>query len=274
MKRLLALLFFLPLPLRAAPLVVPDQACRCDQKIADPLEEPARFDFGKFRGQCIDSCRFRRARVLENGPEELVVGNILHLGRYVQARFRPSDVESVSMGFERFAPGVDHVLLKFRFKEKVELQSQDGRASPAGSTSMIAISSEGVPPKGTHYSLSDGYMGHYLLDHRVVTGEELDRWIGKLRHPFRLVQLKLKGPLVGKIFARGLRRSDAESFLSAYQLFANNCSTSALSLLDAETHFKSENWDPVHWEEFEAALPIAGPFGTEHALGYRGLTGP
>jgi hypothetical protein len=267
---ILALLFF-HVSAFATPLSVASSSCQCKADRHDPLEEPIRFAFGKFSGQCVDSCRFRRARVLSDSGSVLEVGNILHLGHYVTAKIRPSQVVSVEAGFERFAPGVDHVLLKFNLRSEVSLRSQDGETAPAVTRSIV-ISSEGVPPKGTHYSLTDGYFGHYLLAHRVVTGEEFGHWIAKLKHPLRLIPLALSKQAAGNVLAHGLRRSEAESFQSAYQLFANNCSTAALSLLDAEIKFHSQNWDPAHWEEFEAALPIAGPLGTEHALGYRGLT--
>jgi hypothetical protein len=268
-----AFVFFVAPLARARPLATADRACACRAEEHDPLEEPLRFAFGKFRGQCIDSCRFRRARVLESAAGELAVANVLHLGRYVQARIRLDQVAGVQVGFERFAPGVDHVLLRFTFTRDVPLFTQDGAAKPAGSTRAIVLSSEGVPPKGHPYSLAEGYWGYYLLDHRVLTGDELSRWVAKLRHPLRLLPLSLGGPAAGRVLESGIRRSDRESFASAYRLFANNCSTAALSLLDAETGFHAENWDPFHWEELEAALPIAGPLGTEHALRYRGLIG-
>jgi hypothetical protein len=267
---ILALLLF-HAPAFAAPLSVASSLCQCKADPHDPLEEPIRFAFGKFSGQCVDSCRFRRARVLSDSGSVLEVGNILHLGHFVTAKIRPGQVLSVEAGFERFAPGVDHVLLKFNLRSDLFLRSQDSETATAVTRSIV-ISSEGVPPKGTHYSLTDGYLGQYLLAHRVVTGEELGHWIAKLKHPLRLIPLALSKQAAGNVLAHGLRRSEAESFQSAYQLVANNCSTAALSLLDAETKFHSQNWDPIHWEEFEAALPIAGPLGTEHALGYRGLT--
>lgn len=274
MKLLLLLFLALSLPARAANLYTIDPACACNPKMHDPLEEPIRFAFGKFRGQCVDSCRFRRARVLDGRGGELVVANVLHLGRYVQARLRLRDVESVQMGFERFAPGVDHVLLRFTFTEDQPLVTQEGAGEIVGATRAIVISSEGVPAKSHPYTLGDGYLGNYLLDHRVVTGEELSSWVAKLHHPLRFDALSLSGTQAAHVLERGIRRSDAASFASVYRLFANNCSTSALSLLDAETGFHKQNWDPFGWEELEAALPIAGPLGAEHALSYRGLLTP
>ena len=271
MKTLLA---FLVLMASAAPafaenLFTPDASCACDPKIKDSLEEPIRFAFGKFQGQCVDSCRFRRARILENSSQTLVIGNLLHLGHYVKARIPLNKVESVQVGFERFAPGVDHVVLRFSFSEQLPLFTQFGKVTPAGFTRAIVISSEGVPPKGHKYSMSEGYFGYYLLDHRLATGEEMNQWTVKLHHPVRFVPLKLAQPQAARIHAHGIRRSDSESFASVYQLFANNCSTAALSLLDAETGVRRAGFFP--WAELEDALPIAGPMGTEHALQNRGL---
>ncbi|MGZ3696307.1 MAG: hypothetical protein ACXWQO_20185, partial [Bdellovibrionota bacterium] len=245
--------------------------CACDLLTKDLLEEPIRFAFGKFQGACVDSCRFRRARVLQASPQFIQVGNILHLGHYSQAKIRLDQVENVEVGFERFAPGVDHVILRFTFRAPISLLSQDGHARQLGFTRSLVISSEGVPPKAHPYSLSEGFWGHYLLAHRLITGDELDQWIAKLRHPLRLIPLQVEAPKAADLLARGIKRSDLESFRSVYRLFANNCSTSALALLDAETGYHGQNWDPIQWEEWEAALPIAGPLGTEHALGYRGL---
>jgi len=271
---LIALSFAASGKAHAQSLFVIDSACACDPAAPkDPLEEPVRFAFGKFQGQCVDSCRFRRARVLESRAEMLEVGNVLHLGKYRRARLPLDQIEGAEVGFERFATGVDHVLLRFTFREDVPLFAQDDRAmgKPVAHTRSLVISSEGVPPKGHPYSLSEGYYGYYLLDHRLVTGDELATWLKKLGHPLRLMPLRLSGTQAARVLEHGIRRSEAESFRTAYQLFANNCSTSALSLLDAETGFRNQSWDPLHWFEFEEALPIAGPVGTARALRYRGL---
>ena len=179
----------------------------------------------------------------------------------------------VEAGFERFAPGVDHVLLRFTFDDDVALVAQDGSGLIVDSTRAIVVSSEGVPARGQTYSLRDGYWGNYLLDHRVISDEELRATVKRKNHPLRLLRLSLLPAQAARVLVRGIRRSDTESFATVYRLFANNCSTSALALLDAETGFRAENWDPLHWEDFEAALPIVGPVGTEHALRYRGLLG-
>ena len=115
--------------------------------------------------------------------------------------------------------------------------------------------------------MAEGFAGQYLLADRLVTGEELVRWAKEYRHPVQLFPLSLSEAQATSVLQRGISRSDAKSFRSAYQLFANNCSTAALSLLDAETGFKTTG----SWAEFQDALPIAGPIGTNRALRSRGL---
>jgi hypothetical protein len=252
----------------ATHLTAADASCACNPKASDPFEEPVKFAFGKFTGQCVDSCRFRRARVRSNAGGELVVTNLLHLGKYVQARISLADVTGVEAGFERFAPGVDHMLLRFSFDRGVPLFAQDGSNTPAGTTRLVVLSSEGVPPKGRPYSLSEGYGGQYLLDHRLVSGEELAAWTKKLVHPLRFLPLVLSAEQSARILERGILRSDAVSFRQAYQLFSNNCSTSAIALLDEETGYHASN----PWEDgWEQGLPVVGPFNVERALRNRGL---
>ncbi len=150
-------------------LTASDPACACNAKTSDLFEEPVKFNFGRNKGQCIDSCRFRRGRILRKSGQVWRVANILHLGGYVQASIPFDKVKAAYVGFERFAFGVDHVFLKLTFSEDIELFSQTVRSERAGSTRSIVISSEGVPAVGQNYTLMDGYFGNYLLDHRLVT---------------------------------------------------------------------------------------------------------
>ncbi len=254
-----------------APLSGSDRECACRPHERDLFEEPIQFRFGKFAGSCVDSCRFRRGRVVRQSSRAWVVANFFNLDRYVQARIPIDRVKSVEVGFERFAFGVDHVLLRFEFDREVPYYSQDGSFKRIGTTRRLVISSEGAPAKGGSYKLSEGFFGHYLLVHRLVIGEAMEEWVSRLKHPMRFVKLNLSKKMTVSLLKRGLTLSERESFRTAYRLFSNNCSTAVISLLDAETGFKKQNWDPINFEEFEAALPIAGPLGTEHALSYRKL---
>lgn len=253
---------------QASSLTTANKSCVCSADVVDPLEEPQSFNYGKFQGQCIDSCRFRAARILENSSA-LTVGNILHLGSYYKATIPWEHFAKIEMGFEEFLPGISHVLLRYTLDESapsIKLVNQtDLTKSPIEVRSLV-ISSEGVPPKDHKYSLLESYFGHYLLAHRLVTGPELDRWVAEYKHPLKFVELQVNKKSVGKIFLQGIQESDAKRLQNIYALFSNNCSTSAFSFIDSEVKTSRTSW-----ERFEEALPIAGPIGTLRSLVNRNL---
>ncbi|KYG63604.1 hypothetical protein AZI87_14505 [Bdellovibrio bacteriovorus] len=267
------LLFFLLLfsPLAFAQtlsLTAPNKSCACSSEIEDPLEEPQSFNYGKFQGQCIDSCRFRPARILESSSH-LIVGNILHLGGYYKASIPLQNLAKVEMGFEEFLPGVSHVVLKFTLDEKapdIILLSQVNQQKAAIPIRSLVLSSEGVPPKDHPYTLMEAYFGNFLLAHRLVTGDEFARWIAEYAHPLKLVELKIPTETAGKIFLKGVQQSDTQRMQDVYALFSNNCSTSAFSFIDSQS-----NITRTGWQRFLDALPIAGPWGTLQSLQERQL---
>ncbi|WP_374073467.1 hypothetical protein [Bdellovibrio bacteriovorus] len=265
------LVLFITARAQATSLTTVNKSCICNAEVMDSLEEPQSFNYGKFQGQCIDSCRFRAARILEKSPA-LSVGNILHLGSYYKATIPWEHFAKIEMGFEEFLPGISHVLLRFTLDEKapsIKLVNQtDLTKSPIEVRSLV-ISSEGVPPKDHKYSLLESYFGHYLLAHRLVTGQELDRWIAEYKHPLKFVELQVNKESIGKIFLQGVQESDAKRLQNIYALFSNNCSTSAFSFIDSEVKASRTSW-----ERFEEALPIAGPIGTLRSLFNRNLAKP
>lgn len=92
-------------------LARPNMQCACSPDKKDMLEEPQAFAFGKFEGQCIDSCRFRRVRVLKKTAKQIDFGNILHLGEFYSGSTPLDDIVSAEIGFEEFALGIYHIFL-------------------------------------------------------------------------------------------------------------------------------------------------------------------
>lgn len=250
------------------PLTTPNKSCACSADFADPWEEPQSFNYGKFQGLCIDSCRFRPARILENSSR-LTVGNILHLGGYYKASIPLQDLAKVEMGFEEFLPGISHVVLKFTLDEKapdILLISQVSSQKASIPVRSLVLSSEGVPPKDYQYTLMEAYFGNFLLAHRLVTGDEFSRWITEYTHPLKMVELKVSPTVAGKIFLKGVQESEAQRMQTVYALFSNNCSTSAFSFIDSQSKITRTGW-----QRFLDALPIAGPWGTLQSLHERHL---
>ncbi|WP_413942791.1 DUF4105 domain-containing protein [Bdellovibrio sp. HCB-162] len=251
-----------------ASLTAADSSCRCDLKVEDPLEQPQRFAFGKFNGQCIDSCRFRPVHIFKD-EKTLRLGNILHYGKYYEAQIPLQDLDKIEVGFEEFVFSVYHVFLKFTVKKNSSALLLKEQLHPEHQlqTRSLVISSEGVPPKDHKYSLWESFQGHYLLAHRLVTGDELTRWLQEYKHPVVLHTLQISDTQVPQIFQRAIQKSASKKLQDVYQLFSNNCSTSSLGFIDEAEALRPKNF----WEKFEESLSVAGPLGTLRILSSRGL---
>lgn len=245
-------------------LARPNMRCACSPEKKDMLEEPQAFAFGKFEGQCIDSCRFRRVRILKKTAKKIDSGNILHLGEFYSGSIPLDGIVSTEIGFEEFALGVYHIFLRFQLSRPVTLRSQTDKKKQVMSKSLV-ISAEGVPPKGHKYSLFEAFLDQYLFVIRVTTGEEMQRWISELKHPVSFYPLKISGEQSARTFERGIDESESKGVNTGYRLFTNNCSTAALSLIDQETGYLVTPGF-LNWNKFEMALPIKAPIGTFRAL--------
>ena len=53
----------------AGELFTKAESCVCGKQ-AQPFEEPIRFGFGPYRGQCVSSCKFRRAVELDSAQAQ------------------------------------------------------------------------------------------------------------------------------------------------------------------------------------------------------------
>lgn len=248
------------------PLSVSNQTCACASQKGDMLEEPQSFNFGKFKGECIDSCKFRPTKILDQKKARIKIGNIFHYGKYYKTELSPEMLSSLAVGFEEFTPNVFHVFLKFELNSKFPdliLKDQITGQKTTVKTRSLILSSEGIPPKDHEYSLLESYFGNYLLATRITSGEEMARWVKELKHPVKMYPLKVSAFHAGKIFLRGVEESHRLGINNIYQLFSNNCSTTALNFIDTELNFRLPR---SQWEKFEDALPIAGPIGTLRSL--------
>lgn len=255
-------------------LVYPTYQCSCQKTQGDKFEEPLAFNFGPFKGSCIDSCRFRPAQILKSrrygsislskNPKEFFVAQVLHNEEYRVARLRLDHFSDVEAGFEEFTPGVFHTFLKFKLREdapSILLLSQRRESDLVLYTRGLVISSEGVPPRDKPYNLIDGALGRYLLVHRILTPEESKRWIQLQKNPVIFLKVNIDPKKVPRILGDALTISQLEKFDFNYDLFSNNCATSMLRILEPATPKKVKSI----WPDWIKGLSIAGPFGT---LGY------
>ena len=254
-----------------------DPQCACPSTIVDTIEKPMRFSFGKSKGLCIDSCRYRPAQLLANAKansSEIYVANILHYGFFYKGKIQIEKLDRIEMGFEEFLPGIYHVFLQFHVKESekpIILVNQSDTKKPTIQARSFVLSAEGVPPQGREYSLFESYLGYYLLVTRIATGEETTRWTKEKRHQVKIMPLDVSPQIAAQIFFHGVEQSHNRGTQNIYQLFTNNCSTSALSYIDMAIGTSGSS---SSWMKFEDALPIAGPFGTVRSLEARKLIPP
>ncbi len=263
----------------AQALVLLKDSCTCKTMPADPFEEPLAFNFGPFKDQCVDSCRFRPVKKLsaiqENkisfSKDSLVVANVLHLKNYRIANIPIESIENVEIAFEEFQPGIHHVFLKFNFNKEnpVQLYDQSTFKKTTESTTAITMSVEGVPPAGRNYSLFESYQESYLLLNRLSTVETTNEWVELLKHPTVYYKMSLDKLEAKKTFTSGLQKSISLGLKEKYRLFSNNCSTNAIDFIsDAKNRDLSEG-SPL--KRLQIALSVSGPIGALQFLKSNGL---
>jgi hypothetical protein len=249
--------------------------CVCDSSVKDEREETLQFEFGPFKSQCVDTCRFRRAFFLKNEKTKLVA-NVLHKGKYWTATIPKNAIEEVDAAFENFLSGISHVILRFRFSKPIKLALQGNKnGKPQKEQTEIhdlVLSAEGVPPKGHQFSFVESATGQYLLAYRMLSIEDTVTWmIFDKKHSVRQFKLDLNADTRERVFDAGLNLSQASSFNTIYQLFTNNCATSAIDLIDKEHPYHHQWNDWLDLVYFQRAVPVSWNFGTLYALGKRGL---
>jgi len=255
-------LLFLSLFAFSSELTLSDPDCACVKEVADPFEEPAKYNYGRHKGRCIDSCRFRPAQILNRSANNIQVANVLHFGVFYQTQIDLNNVQSVEAGFENFTPGVNHVVLKFNMKKLMHLTEQAESSKPVQfQTQSLIVSAEGVPGKGFNYSLFEGFQGEYLIVTRVLTAEEYQRWTQKLKNPVSFYPLSVNTDQARKSFEKAMMTSFENGLGEKYQLLTNNCSSKAYSFLGHKNLHELSIFQKI-----SLVLPVEGPVSTRQFL--------
>lgn len=256
------ILLFLSFLSFSSELTLPDVACACVKEVLDPFEQPAKYNYGRHKGRCIDSCRFRPAQILNRTNESIHIANVLHYGVFYRSQIDFKNVISVEAGFENFTPGVNHVVLKFNMKKPVILTEQiESSQSLQLKSQALIISAEGVPGRGFDYSLVEGFQGEYLIVTRVITADEYQRWTQKLKNPVSFYPLNVNLDQARKSFETAIRTSFKNGLSEKYQLLTNNCSSKAYSFL---SHKSLQ--ELTIFQKISLVLPVEGPISTRQFL--------
>ncbi len=259
------LMLLLNLSWAASPTTLFQPKCACLVEINDPFETPVAFNYGKNKGLCVDSCRFRPVHMISVNPsmDQFELANILHYSLFYKAEINSNDIESTDVGFEEFTPGVHHVFLKFNFKDKMKIKIFDQNSADQNYKEIgsLVISAEGVPAKGKDYSLIEGAMGQYLFITRILTDLEHQRWTKSLGNPVKFYRLNLNQKQSAHTFQKAIESSHLNGPNEIYQLFTNNCSTKAYSFF-SELINDSKIEDLSLFQKISLSIPIVGPIST------------
>lgn len=250
-------------PVPKAPLRSAAPECACDPGNPDPYEQPERMEFGVYKGECVETCRFRKSQIRGESDGRLVVTNILHEQRYWTGAIAMNMVEAVDMGFEAFRPGINHTFLRFRFqKDYPVLLSEQGEKREARAViSDLVMSPEAVLPRGREYDFLYSAYNNYLLSFRLLSVREFHDWgILKYGHAVRQYRLKLTPEQRVKVLKTAIDASERDSLGSVYSLLRNNCATSVCRVVD-----------PHAAVNIAQTLPIDFFFSTYSDLDKRGL---
>lgn len=255
------LAFSILLPLEASALTKAKAACVCNSAVADPFEEPMIFATGSKAGKCIDSCYYRKVRVLSK-REKIAVANVRHKGQHVIAEFDPRGAYEIDILFQHFFPTISHVAFRIRFARDypVILHSQiNSKARATQTTHDLVISVEAALPKGENFDFAPAKNGDYPLVYRLITIEEAVRWmIHDKKDTVNQFQLNVPKDALPDLLRLALKRSEARSFTVPYRLFSSNCSSSIFDMLDTVTRATP----PEGGAWYRRAWPVWGPLGT------------
>lgn len=218
-------------------LTLADGQCACVQGQPQLFENPQKFNFGWFASQCVDSCKFRNLQRVATLTENVLVANLLHQGTFWKALV-PAQAQSIEVGFEKFAPGTYHFFLRFHFSEgqAVQLFALDDQTMqhPAARVNNLVLSIEGVPPKGSAYSLSSSVWGNYLIVYRLFSAQQAhDLMVVQKNHPVIFYPLNFSRGESSAILQRAFDVGEKEGLHTTYSLLSRNCATTAVSLFAA-----------------------------------------
>ena len=208
----------------------------------DPFRPFAVTPAGPYQGQPVDTDHYRSAQILT--PKEVkvwglegdgtFVANVVHGGKFWIAHIPDNPVEDVIFQrpwFERFPSS--HVQARFVMKpdKKVTLYPQDGIGRPLHLSDLVC-SSDGVPPLGKPYSLSEGLFGHYLMAHSVESlHKQYEDYVERQGRVVEQIPTSMPDAAKQIFFRFFLEKATTSGLSEIYRTSTYNCSTVMLDLL-------------------------------------------
>jgi hypothetical protein len=237
-------------------LFVQSEGCGCDGEGSG-----LAYNFGTYQGQCIDSCTYKSLKT-SSKTNEITVSEVLTLEGHTTQVYRPTDLESVYILFDRFAPKLNHVALIFMFAPK------------NGEIRGLVLSPEAIPPRDQSYSLLDGLLSRYAINYQAYSIEKYIQNSIKLKYHLKKYRLNLSADHQRNLLKKTLTQAQEKSFQTTYHLISRNCATTVLDLI-LDSKEEEPTMARIVWNLFD---PLRGfPFewvGTKRSLSWWDLIDP
>jgi hypothetical protein len=256
-----------------APSESDSEACIINK--ADPYDVGPVMLKGPYKDQCIDISIKRPAVILSEDDSKITIANFYHAGAYWIAEMPKAGIDQVIFQIASFPDSVPlisfaHTQLRFVMKEgmSVKLTPQDS-ASKLAATEITEFSfvDQVSGPKGEDdFDASKGLGPAYGNILRVMASEDrakeelggYDKKTGKSTDLTRQYLLKMTDDEKIAAMINGVHLSAKLGYTDIYQLFKDNCTTTAFTILDESVkyshhvgEFKIHPWNVLN--------PIAGP---------------
>ena len=241
---------------------------------SDQYESPTRYTENSinYADLCIDTDRYRSAKILEDNKDVIKFANYMHDGEYWIAEIsKKAVVEQLYFQIVRFdvVSGITaaHTQFRIRFKKgsEMKLTSQVSAAKQI-EINDIVISYEAARPVGIPYNFALGAFNNYALVARPLSGAQRQAESTKQATEQYTIELANNKEKL-QFLISAIRKSDEMGSERIYNTIRPNCTTEVFDLLDQVPSVKKTN--PVPFLTVISNNPIAAP--SLKALSERGV---
>lgn len=252
------------------PLLSSSEKCQCINN-QDEFSNPLIYNYGKFKGMCVNNCKQRSSYLLSGDLESgvLRITNLYHEDEFWTANVDVNTIIKTEVVFENFTLNLNHVSIRFIFNNPIQLQSQNLN-NPIKTTYLkdnsLIFSPEAAAPVDQSYNLFDGFMGRYGILYRSYSFEYYKKLTQSLKHKIDSKILKLNSDESKKLFLLSFLKY-YDTPIPNYQLLFNNCATQSIDLiLETKKLLRSKGWDI--WDVLDPlrGVPATNPIGTIRSL--------
>jgi len=202
-----------------------------------------RIKSGKYQGQVIDNRTRRSLIIVEEDDQSYLTDYFFHNGKFYSARFPKNAVKRIigqQFSFGRFNPFITHAQVRFTLDEGIfiELYELGEKTNPIRKLTEFVYSLEVVGPKGTEWSIMNGF-GAFVSAHRFVSVDEvvfervvLGRYTVNQSPPILLAKEQLNEALDMIIRKSDHEKLNKKYYILTFWLGATNCTSEMFKMLD------------------------------------------